>query len=86
LPACRTLSSALHPLSNAHPESLNDLVITRIRRSFVQHTDRFAVQLHPRAPESDISDLGLVFIALRVVRFDEESDAGSAVEEGAVEG
>jgi hypothetical protein len=84
--ACRTLSSALHPLPNAHPESLDDLVITRIRSSLVQHTDRFAVQSHPRSPESDICDVCLVFLALRVVRLDEEGYASRAVEKGAVKG
>ncbi len=60
-------------------------MIARIRRRLVQHADRLTDQPHPRAPQTEIADLGRILLTAGVVGFDEEGEGGGGVEEGAVQ-
>lgn len=60
-------------------------VIIRVRSSFVQEADRFTVQRHELALETDIANLGDIILAVCPVVLEEKCDGCGGVPMGAVQ-
>lgn len=59
-------------------------MVTGIRRSLVEETDRLAIQSHKLALEPNVSDPGDIFLATTPVIFKEEGYRGGGIPVGAI--
>lgn len=66
-------------------QSLDDLVITRIRCGFIEKADRLPIQSHILPLETQVANPGHVLFAITVIVFEEEIDGRCRIPKGSVQ-